>query len=194
MKIRLTGATFDASAKTVVHTSFSDVTLAGIQLIVNVTDQVIIYNFADTAKGGTLSTDTLTLEHDTTAMDDADELMILVEDGVSSQAVTVASLPLPSGASTSVNQETLNSLVETLQELVQRLAPLAAAMNSGAPALRTTPIASVSTAVTGTVTATVASTVVSSLTNFGTGIPASEMAHDINNQTAILANINNASA
>jgi hypothetical protein len=89
-KQRLTGATFTAAAKTVLHTSFSDVGLAGIQLIVNVTDQIIIYNFADTAKGGTLSTDTLTLEYDTTSMSDTDELMILVEDGVAAQAVTGA--------------------------------------------------------------------------------------------------------
>ena len=93
-----------------------------------------------------------------------------------------------------VNQETLISLIGTLQELNHRISFLAGLANAGAPALRTIPIASVSTAVTGTVTATVASTVVSSLTNFGTGIPASEMAHDINNQTAVLANINNASA
>lgn len=88
MKTRLTGATFDASAKTITHASFSDVTLAGIQLITNVTDQIIIYNFADTTKGGTLSTDTLTLEYDTTSMSDTDELMILVEDGTSTQAVS----------------------------------------------------------------------------------------------------------
>ena len=106
-------------------------------------------------------------------------------------AVQNITIPAPTGGATSVNQETLISLIETLQELVQRLAPLAAAMNSGAPALRTTPIASVSTAVTGTLTAV---TTVGTITNFGTGIPASEMAHDINNQTAILANINNASA
>jgi hypothetical protein len=88
MKIRLTGATFDASEKTITHTSFSDVGLAGIQLITNVTDGVIIYNFADSAKGGTLATDTLTLDHDTTAMDDADDLMILVEDGTTTQPVS----------------------------------------------------------------------------------------------------------
>lgn len=92
-----------------------------------------------------------------------------------------------------VNQETLISLIGTLQELSQRLAPLASAMNSGAPGLRVTPNAA-TLPVSGTVTATVASTVVSSLTNFGTGIPASEMAHDINNQTAVLANINNVTA
>ena len=83
-----TGYTFDASAQTIVHADFSDITLAGIQLITNVTDQIIIYNFADTTKGGTLATDTLTLEYDTTSMSDTDELMILVEDGVAAQSVT----------------------------------------------------------------------------------------------------------
>lgn len=107
------------------------------------------------------------------------------------QPVSAASLPLPTGASTSVNQETLISLIQTLQETNHRLSFLAGMANGGAVALRTIPIASVSTAVTGTVTATVAST---SITNFGTGIPASEMAHDINNQTAVLANINNVTA
>lgn len=87
MKLRLTGYTFDASAQTVVHASFSDITLAGIQMIVNVTDQIVIYNFADQAKGGTLSTDTLTLEYDTTSMSDTDELMILVEDGSATTAI-----------------------------------------------------------------------------------------------------------
>ena len=80
-KIRLTSPTFDASAKTVTHPSFSDVTLAGIQLITNVTDNIVIYNFADPTKGGTLAGDVLTLDYNTTSMDDTDELQILVEDG-----------------------------------------------------------------------------------------------------------------
>ena len=115
-------------------------------------------------------------------------------------AISVSSLPLPTGAATSAKQDVeaalitaLNSLIETNNTIVQRLEQIASAMNSGQPALRTIPIASVSTAVTGSVTATVASTVVSSLTNFGTGIPATEMANDMNNMTAILANINNVS-
>ena len=86
---------------------------------------------------------------------------------------------------------TLNSLLETNNALVQMMSQLIGAMNSGSPALRVTPIASVSTAVTGSVTATVASTVVSSLTNFGTGIPAKKVADDINNMTVQLSNINN---
>lgn len=91
-------------------------------------------------------------------------------------------------------ETTLNSLVETLQELTSRLNVIASMANAGAPALRTIPIGSVSTAVTGSVTATVASTVVSSVTNFGTGNPAKEVADDINNMMVTLANINNASA
>ena len=79
---------------------------------------------------------------------------------------------------------TLNSLIETLRSLVAVLSPLGGAMNAGAPALRTTPIASVSTAVTGTLT-------VGTITNFGTSIPAKEMADDINNFVVTLANINN---
>ena len=96
------------------------------------------------------------------------------------------------GVSADVNErgELLVSASD-LQQMVQLLTQLVSAMNAGAPALRIIPIASVSTAVTGSVTATVASTVVSSLTNFGTGIPASEMAHDINNMTVQLTNISN---
>lgn len=109
-KIRLTSPTFDASAQTVTHPSFSDVTLAGIQLIINVTDQVIIYNFADTTKGGTLAGDVLTLEYDTTSMADTDELMILVEDGVAYQ--------LPTGAATAANQASILAAVDGLEALL----------------------------------------------------------------------------
>jgi len=109
--------------------------------------------------------------------------------------VSLAAVPLPSGAATAAKQDeqtaqlaTLNSLIETLRSLVAVLSPLGGAMNAGAPALRTTPIASVSTAVTGTLTAV---TTVGTITNFGTAIPAKEMADDINNFTVTLANINN---
>lgn len=84
---------------------------------------------------------------------------------------------------------TLNSLIETNNYLTQFLSQLTGAMNSGAPALRTTPIASVSTAVTGTLTAV---TTVGTITNFGTAIPAKEMADDMNNLIVTMANINNA--
>lgn len=85
MKKLVTSYTFDASAKTIDSADFTS--LEKIQLITNVTDQLIIYNFADTGKGGTLAGTTLTLEYDTTAMDDADKLQIFVEDGTNLSSV-----------------------------------------------------------------------------------------------------------
>ena len=75
--------TFDASAKTV--------KLKGnhhqrrLLMITNTTDNIIIYNFADSTKTGTFSYDgvadetTITLLHDTTSMSDTDALQIFEE-------------------------------------------------------------------------------------------------------------------
>ncbi|RUP38694.1 MAG: hypothetical protein EKK63_11670 [Acinetobacter sp.] len=107
--------------------------------------------------------------------------------------VSLSVVPLATGAATATKQDeqtaqlaTLNSLIETLRSLVAVLSPLGGAMNSGAPGLRVTPNAA-TLPISGSVTATV-----SSLTNFGTSIPASEMAHDMNHLVATMANINNA--
>lgn len=112
--------------------------------------------------------------------------------------VSLSVVPLATGAATATKQDeqtaqlaTLNSLIETLSSLVAVLSPLGGAMNSGAPGLRVTPNAA-TLPISGSVTATVASTVVSSLTNFGTSIPASEMADDMNSLVATMANIKNA--
>jgi hypothetical protein len=116
-----------------------------------------------------------------------------------SQPVTIASIALPTGAATADKQDsqialetTLNtlitaisSLIETNNTLSQRLEVLASMANSGQPALRTIPIASVSTAVSGSLTT------VTNLTNFGTASPAKEVADDMNNLIVIMANINN---
>lgn len=81
MKKLVTSYTFDASAKTIDSADFTS--LEKILLITNVTDGIIIYNFADAAKGGTLAGTVLTLDHDTTSMDDADKLQIFVDIGIS---------------------------------------------------------------------------------------------------------------
>ena len=75
--------TFDASAQTIVIDG--NFKLRTVQLITNVTDGIIIYNFADSTKGGTVSYNstndetTITLEHNTTSMSDSDELQIFVD-------------------------------------------------------------------------------------------------------------------
>jgi len=99
MKLRPTTYTFDASAKTIACDGFTS--LEAIQLITNVTDNIIIYNFADSTKGGSLSGTTLTLAFNTTSMADTDKLQILIEDGSTTEAVTV------SGVSTADKQDLL---------------------------------------------------------------------------------------
>lgn len=107
--------------------------------------------------------------------------------GVNGLEVEVKASALPAGAATSAKQDTqianetvLISLIDTLQELNQRLAPLGGAMATTA-SLRITPIASVSTAVTGP--ATSAQVIAALLTQTNTLW--------LNNTTAIQSNINN---
>ncbi len=180
MKKQITNYVFNKTSKTVTFSDYASIRLDSILLITNVTDNIIIYNFADPLLGGTVLNNVLTLTYNTSSMDDLDKLQIFYEDS-------------DIQPSTEANQETLLLLTETLQELSARLQVLAGMANAGAPALRTIPIASVSTAVTGSVTATVASTVVSSLTNFGT-YPSNLVAWSQQNLLATMANINNASA
>ena len=172
MKIKINNYSFNKTAKTVTFLDYTTIRLDSILLITNVTTNVIIYNFANAALGGTVLNNVLTLDYNTSAMSDTDKLQIFYEDDEkpSSQAL----------------QTTLAELVETLNELAARLNVLAGMANSGQPALRTIPVGN--TAVTGTVTAV---TTVGTITNFGTAIPAKEMADDINNFTATIANINN---
>ncbi len=180
MKTKINNYTFDKTAKTVTFTDYTTIRLDSILLITNVTDNVIVYNFADSTLGGTVATNVLTLTYDTSAMDNTDKLQIFYDD----PDINPANAEL---------QTTLYSLTETLQELALRLTVLSGMANAGAPALRVIPIASVSTAVTGSVTATVASTVVSSMTAIGT-VPATTVAWADQNLLATQANINNATA
>lgn len=124
MKKIVTSYTFDASAQTIDSADFTS--LEKILLITNVTDQIIIYNFADSAKGGSLSSTTLTLEYDTTSMSDTDKLQIFVEVANLTQGTTpsdtqpvfASSLPLPTGASTSAKQDTIIGHVDGIEGLL----------------------------------------------------------------------------
>jgi len=67
---------FDASAQTI---SFANtISLNHILIITNITDNIIIYNFACDGFGGTLSGKILTLEYNTSAMSDTDDLSIMI--------------------------------------------------------------------------------------------------------------------
>lgn len=178
MDIQIKNYSFDKTAKTVTFTDYVTIRLDSVRIITNVESNIIIYNFAQSGLGGSVLNNVLTLDYDTTSMSNTDKLQIVYNDDEIKATESNQNLII-------INQETLNNLVSTLQELVSRLNVLTGMANSGAPALRVAPISSVSTAVTGSLTT------VTNLTNFGTGIPASEMAHDMNNLVAITANINN---
>jgi hypothetical protein len=75
--------TFNAAAGTIKFRG--NYNLKAFLLVTNVTDNIIIYNFADASKGGTSiysnQETTLTLDYDTSAMSDTDELQIFIDVG-----------------------------------------------------------------------------------------------------------------
>jgi hypothetical protein len=93
---------------------------------------------------------------------------------------------LQTGASTSAYQATLESLVDTLQELAQRLAPLASIMNAGAVGMRVVGVSMPSTAVTGPITSAL------SIAEKAIGGISWTQRLAQENMAAVLSNINNA--
>lgn len=80
MKNLITNYTFNAAAKTITFTDFTTIDKEKILLISNVTDGIIIYNFNDPAKLGTVATNVLTLAYDTTSMSNGDDIMIFYDE------------------------------------------------------------------------------------------------------------------
>jgi hypothetical protein len=55
MKLKIKTYTFNKTAKTVTFSEYATIKLDGILLITNVTRNIIIYNFANPALGGTVA-------------------------------------------------------------------------------------------------------------------------------------------
>lgn len=68
---------FDASAKTITFPDNLSLRLEGFQLITHLASGAVVYQFNSAAKGGSLSGQVLTLDYDTTALNDADPLQII---------------------------------------------------------------------------------------------------------------------
>jgi hypothetical protein len=80
MKILITDYTFDASAQTIDLSAEDNFDIKRLLAIINLTDQEIIFATSKTGKGYTTEVAGLvTLEFDTTAMDDADVLQVFYE-------------------------------------------------------------------------------------------------------------------
>jgi hypothetical protein len=79
MKVLFQDYTFNASAKTITFNTTDTVRLESVLLVTNVTDNIIIYNFADPALGGTITNNVLTLTYNTATMSNTDSLQIYLD-------------------------------------------------------------------------------------------------------------------
>jgi hypothetical protein len=79
MKILFEDYTFNASAKQIRFNTTSVIGLEQLLIITNVTDNIIIYNFADPSAGGTISNNVLTLDYNTVSMSNTDSLQIFID-------------------------------------------------------------------------------------------------------------------
>ena len=79
MKILFEDYNFNSALKQITFNTTSVISLEHILLVTNVTDNIIIYNFADPTKGGTISNNVLTLTYNTTGMSSTDKLQIFLD-------------------------------------------------------------------------------------------------------------------
>ena len=79
MKVKIQNYTFNVALKKVTFLDYSTLRLDSLLLITNVTRNIIIYNFADTEAGGTISGNVVTLKADLTGMLNTDQLQIFYE-------------------------------------------------------------------------------------------------------------------
>lgn len=80
MKTLVQNYTFDAASKQITFTDYTAIVLERVLLVTDVTNNTIIYRFETTGMGGSVSTNVLTLDYDTTSgFSDADPLQIYYE-------------------------------------------------------------------------------------------------------------------
>lgn len=79
MKTLIDDYSFNASTKQITLNELTSIKIEQILLITNITDNTIIYNFADSSLGGSVVGNVLTLKYDTTLMDNLDSLQIFIE-------------------------------------------------------------------------------------------------------------------
>ena len=79
MKILFENYSFNAASNQITFNTTDIVELENLLLITNVTDNVIIYNFADPTKGGTISNNILTLTYNTVGMSNTDSIQIFLD-------------------------------------------------------------------------------------------------------------------
>ena len=80
MKTKIDNYGFNSISKTITFLDYTNIRLDGVLGIINVTDSIEIFNFLDPSKGGTTLNNILTLDYDTSLMNDLDRLLIYYDD------------------------------------------------------------------------------------------------------------------
>jgi hypothetical protein len=83
MKILFEDYSFNAAAQQITFNTDAIISLEHLLVITNVTNNVIIYNFADPSRSGTISNNVLTLTFNTTGMSNTDNLQIFLDNTLS---------------------------------------------------------------------------------------------------------------
>jgi hypothetical protein len=118
MKTLVANYTFDAALKTVTFNQYPSIRLENVLLITNVATNQIIYNFSNALLGGTVLSNVLTLDFNTTSISSTDALQVWYDDGLT-----------PSS----------NEVLDALYEVAARIDFLAAVRGVSAD-LRVTPL------------------------------------------------------
>jgi hypothetical protein len=187
MKILITNYTFNAASRTVTFLGYSRILLDSILIITNVASNTIIYNFAGSGKGGTVSGNVLTLDFDTSAMSNSDPLQIYYEDAAI----------VPATVQEQQNTEDLLYLLSVQGNALGKLAEMVdganirAALQASAAVIGSVTQSGSWTLTTVTTVSTV--TTCSTLTNQtqNGGQPTNDIVPNASNTLATLANINN---
>lgn len=112
MKNVITSYTFDASAKTIDFSGYAGFTPERLVAIFNATDNTLIYGQGVASKGYTnFAAGVLTLEYNTTTMDDADDLQVIYIPGDYATQATLADIlaKIIAAPSTEAKQDTGNT-------------------------------------------------------------------------------------
>lgn len=79
MKVLFEDYSFNASAQQITFNTTASISLEQLLIVTNVTTNTIIYNFADPNAGGSISNNVLTLNYNTTSMNNSDSLQIFID-------------------------------------------------------------------------------------------------------------------
>lgn len=159
MKKLIENYTFDHNTREVTFTDYNAIELERVLIVSDVTQGIVIFNFACDNLTGSVSGNVLTLDYDTALLANTDKLLIYYEDGVQESLIV--------------------ELTETIRYLIKVLAVIGNAQGVVAD-IRVTPL-SLPTLAT-----------VTTLNQLG-GITAINIPDNLQNQTALLSNINNVS-